>query len=138
MEDETLSELCADTCVKLLHERYRLLLITQIVWLTATRVVFFAAVLLAAWMPRHGTRGLLVTAAGAVLYGLVGWYSQGAIERKRFKLEELFVEHLREDNPLTKIYVQWRYEDWKHSRHPRILTLEPILWIVLLIVALVT
>src|ERR1700751_1669768 len=138
MEGETLSELSADSCVDLLRERYRALLIAQIVWLTATSVVFFASVLVAAWMPRHATRGLLVVTAGAVLYGLVGWYSQRAIERKRSKLEELFVEHLGEDNPLTKIYVQWRYEDWKHSRRPRILTLEPFLWIALLIVALVT
>jgi hypothetical protein len=136
MEDDTLSELSLDNCAELLRERYRLLLITQTFWLLSTRVVFFVAVLVTT-LSRHGTKGLPVITAGAVLYWLVAWYSQRAIEKKRSKLEELFVEHLREDNPLTKIYAQWRYEDWKHPRRPGILTLEPFLWIVLLIVALV-
>jgi hypothetical protein len=59
MEDERLSELSANTCADLLRQRYRLLLISQTVWTIVTRVVFFAAALIVAWMPGHGPRVLL-------------------------------------------------------------------------------
>jgi hypothetical protein len=137
MEDERLSELSANTCADLLRQRYRLLLISQTVWTIVTRVVFVAAVLAVAWMPRHGPRVSLV-ALGAILYGVVGWYAERAMERKRFRLEELFVEQLPQNDPLAKIYIEWRHEDWKRSLDPRVLQLEPFLWVALLIVVLLT
>lgn len=138
MENERLSQLSANTFGDLMRERYRLLLVAQTVWLITTRIVFFAAVLIVAWMPRHSSRGLLLVTTGGVLYGLVGWYAERTIERKRFRLEKLFVEQLPQEDPLMKIYIEWRYQDWEHSLGRRVVHLEPFLWIALLIVALVT
>lgn len=84
--------------------------------------------------PRSERVGLYSLSLASVVIATYWWSIVRILERRQEKLENLL---LQDSGFLRTVMVEWRHDNWKHSRTSFVLRLEPFIWSFLIIISCV-
>ena len=120
--------------ISFLLAEHRTLSFRRTAELVAFRLILFLLLLIAILF-KANTVLLFLIACVSLVIGVIWYSAMKVLSRSQHSLEKGIMDYSLGDHEdsVTKIYVDWRYEDWRQANLMRLLSFEPFIWVILTI-----